>query len=77
MLPPKFAPANITRTRIEAQMVTPISYDSALLRARLAGRQQPGKCFRLYPEKAKNDWAPMIQPEIKFLGFLFEGFCGV
>jgi HrpA-like RNA helicase len=55
-------------------MVTPISYDSALLRARLAGRQQPGKCFRSYPEKAKNDWAPMIQPEIKFLGFLFEGF---
>lgn len=53
------------RTRIEAQMVTPISYNSAMLRARLAGRQQPGKCFRLYPEKAKNDWAPIIQPEIK------------
>ena len=51
--------------------MTPISYDAGLLRARLAGRQQPGKCFRLYPERAKSDWAPVIQPEIKILGLFF------
>jgi len=53
------------RTRVEAQMVMPISQSSALLRSRLAGRQQPGKCFRLYPQKAQSEWPAMIQPEIK------------
>ena len=48
-------------------MVMPISQSSALLRSRLAGRQQPGKCFRLYPQKAQSEWPAMIQPEIKTL----------
>lgn len=56
-----------TRTRVEAQIVTPISKTSALQRARLAARTKPGKCFRLYPERAQSEWPPMIQPEIKTL----------
>lgn len=53
-------------------MVMPISQSSALLRSRLAGRQQPGKCFRLYPQKAQSEWPAMIQPEIKTLHLHWE-----
>ncbi|CAJ1434125.1 unnamed protein product [Effrenium voratum] len=53
------------RTRMEGQVVTPISKISAVQRSSLAGRSRPGKCFRLYPEKAQSEWPPCIQPEIK------------
>jgi len=52
------------RTRMEVNVVTPISKASALQRTSLAGRQRPGKCFRLYPERASSDWPDKVYPEI-------------
>jgi pre-mRNA-splicing factor ATP-dependent RNA helicase DHX15/PRP43 len=40
------------RIRVESLLVCPISKASAKQRAGRAGRTQPGKCFRLYTEKA-------------------------
>merc|ERR1719204_2401302 len=40
------------RIRVESLLVTPISKASAKQRAGRAGRTRPGKCFRLYTEKA-------------------------
>ena len=56
------------RTRMEVNVVTPISKASALQRTSLAGRQRPGKCFRLYPERASSDWPDKVYPEIMLHG---------
>ena len=40
------------RARVESLLVSPISRASAQQRAGRAGRTQPGKCFRLYTERA-------------------------
>ncbi len=43
------------RIRVESLLVSPISRASANQRKGRAGRTRPGKCFRLYTEKAFND----------------------
>ncbi|KAL0226491.1 hypothetical protein P9112_013815 [Eukaryota sp. TZLM1-RC] len=43
------------RTRIESLPVIPISKASAKQRSGRAGRTRPGKCFRLYTEKAYHE----------------------
>lgn len=40
------------RLRVESLLVSPVSKASAKQRAGRAGRTRPGKCFRLYTEKA-------------------------
>ena len=53
------------RVRVESLLVSPISKASASQRAGRAGRTQPGKCFRLYTEKAfKTELAEQTYPEI-------------
>eukprot|EP01061_Rhynchopus_euleeides_P002249 TRINITY_DN1172_c0_g1_i2.p1 TRINITY_DN1172_c0_g1~~TRINITY_DN1172_c0_g1_i2.p1 ORF type:complete len:722 (+),score=314.46 TRINITY_DN1172_c0_g1_i2:196-2361(+) len=53
------------RVRVESLLVSPISQASANQRAGRAGRTRPGKCFRLYTEKAfKEDLIPQTYPEI-------------
>jgi pre-mRNA-splicing factor ATP-dependent RNA helicase DHX15/PRP43 len=53
------------RIRVESLLVTPISRASAQQRAGRAGRTRPGKCFRLYTEKAfKKDLIEQTYPEI-------------
>ncbi|KAJ3076488.1 hypothetical protein HDU98_002932 [Podochytrium sp. JEL0797] len=53
------------RIRVESLLVSPISKASAQQRAGRAGRTRPGKCFRLYTEKAfKNDLQDSTYPEI-------------
>jgi pre-mRNA-splicing factor ATP-dependent RNA helicase DHX15/PRP43 len=53
------------RNRIESLLVSPISKASAQQRAGRAGRTRPGKCFRLYTEKAfKKELIEQTYPEI-------------
>eukprot|EP01029_Cantina_marsupialis_P016210 TRINITY_DN3601_c1_g1_i1.p1 TRINITY_DN3601_c1_g1~~TRINITY_DN3601_c1_g1_i1.p1 ORF type:complete len:722 (+),score=268.55 TRINITY_DN3601_c1_g1_i1:58-2223(+) len=53
------------RIRVESLLVSPISRASASQRAGRAGRTRPGKCFRLYTEKAFNeDLIEQTYPEI-------------
>ncbi|KAL1914768.1 uncharacterized protein VTP21DRAFT_8026 [Calcarisporiella thermophila] len=53
------------RIRVESLLVTPISKASAQQRAGRAGRTRPGKCFRLYTEKAfKQELQEQTYPEI-------------
>jgi len=53
------------RTRLDTSLVSPVSKASAALRAALAGRSKPGKCFRLYSEAAyKSELAELTPPEI-------------
>eukprot|EP01065_Artemidia_motanka_P011802 TRINITY_DN1642_c7_g1_i1.p1 TRINITY_DN1642_c7_g1~~TRINITY_DN1642_c7_g1_i1.p1 ORF type:complete len:727 (+),score=205.35 TRINITY_DN1642_c7_g1_i1:88-2268(+) len=53
------------RVRVESLLVSPISQASANQRSGRAGRTRPGKCFRLYTEKAfKEDLIPTTYPEI-------------
>ncbi|CAF1961306.1 unnamed protein product [Rotaria magnacalcarata] len=55
----------IPRIRVESLLVTPISKASAQQRAGRAGRTRPGKCFRLYTEKAyKTEMHENTYPEI-------------
>lgn len=46
-------------------MVTPVSKASARQRAGRAGRVEPGKCFRLYTERAFSDLQDTQPPEIR------------
>lgn len=53
------------RIRVESLLVSPISKASAQQRAGRAGRTRPGKCFRLYTEKAfKKELNETTHPEI-------------
>jgi pre-mRNA-splicing factor ATP-dependent RNA helicase DHX15/PRP43 len=53
------------RLRVESLLVSPISKASAKQRAGRAGRTRPGKCFRLYPERAfEKDLKENTYPEI-------------
>lgn len=53
------------RIRVESLLVSPISKASAQQRAGRAGRTKPGKCFRLYTEKAyKQEMQENTYPEI-------------
>ena len=53
------------RIRVESLLVSPISKASAQQRSGRAGRTRPGKCFRLYTEKAyKNEMQDNTYPEI-------------
>merc|ERR1711988_1174819 len=53
------------RIRVESLLVSPISKASAQQRAGRAGRTKPGKCFRLYTEKAfKKELIEATYPEI-------------
>ena len=53
------------RIRVESLLVTAISKASAQQRAGRAGRTRPGKCFRLYTEKAyQEEMQPNTYPEI-------------
>jgi pre-mRNA-splicing factor ATP-dependent RNA helicase DHX15/PRP43 len=53
------------RIRVESLLVSPISKASAQQRAGRAGRTRPGKCFRLYTEKAfVNELQEQTYPEI-------------
>merc|ERR1712054_464415 len=53
------------RIRVESLLVSPVSKASASQRAGRAGRTQPGKCFRLYTEKAfKTELTDQTYPEI-------------
>ncbi|KAJ3047653.1 hypothetical protein HK097_011336, partial [Rhizophlyctis rosea] len=53
------------RIRVESLLVSPISKASAQQRSGRAGRTRPGKCFRLYTEKAfLKDLQEQTYPEI-------------
>merc|ERR1740138_534314 len=53
------------RIRVESLLVSPVSKASAAQRAGRAGRTRPGKCFRLYTEKAfKTELTEQTYPEI-------------
>ena len=53
------------RIRVESLLVSPISKASAQQRAGRAGRTRPGKCFRLYTERAyKQEMQDNTYPEI-------------
>ncbi|RDD38602.1 Pre-mRNA-splicing factor ATP-dependent RNA helicase DHX15 [Trichoplax sp. H2] len=53
------------RIRVESLLVTPISKASSQQRAGRAGRTRPGKCFRLYTEKAfQTEMQENTYPEI-------------
>ncbi|CAI0441183.1 unnamed protein product [Linum tenue] len=53
------------RVGVESLSVSPISMDRADMRASLAGRTAPGKCYRLYTERSYNqDRRARTEPEI-------------
>lgn len=67
VIDPGFAKQKVynPRIRVESLLVSPISKASAQQRAGRAGRTRPGKCFRLYTEKAyKNEMQENTFPEI-------------
>ncbi|CAJ0582765.1 unnamed protein product, partial [Mesorhabditis spiculigera] len=67
VIDPGFAKQKVynPRIRVESLLVCPISKASAMQRAGRAGRTRPGKCFRLYTEKAYNeDMQEQTYPEI-------------
>lgn len=66
VIDPGFAKQKVynPRIRVESLLVSPISRASAQQRAGRAGRTQPGKCFRLYTEKAFSELQPQTYPEI-------------
>ncbi|XP_035675266.1 putative pre-mRNA-splicing factor ATP-dependent RNA helicase PRP1 isoform X1 [Branchiostoma floridae] len=67
VIDPGFAKQKVynPRIRVESLLVTAISKASAAQRAGRAGRTRPGKCFRLYTEKAyKQEMQDQTYPEI-------------
>ncbi|XP_002734003.1 putative pre-mRNA-splicing factor ATP-dependent RNA helicase PRP1 [Saccoglossus kowalevskii] len=67
VIDPGFAKQKVynPRIRVESLLVSAISKASAQQRAGRAGRTRPGKCFRLYTEKAyKTEMQPNTYPEI-------------
>lgn len=69
-LPPRLQVYN-PRIRVESLLVTAISKASAQQRAGRAGRTRPGKCFRLYTEKA---YKTEMQASGR-LDVLYDAFC--
>ncbi|PWA55988.1 DNA/RNA helicase, ATP-dependent, DEAH-box type, conserved site-containing protein [Artemisia annua] len=68
VIDPGFAKQNVYNPKqgIDSLVITPISQASAKQRAGRAGRTGPGKCFRLYTEKAfNNEMSPASIPEIQ------------
>ncbi|XP_071947736.1 putative pre-mRNA-splicing factor ATP-dependent RNA helicase PRP1 [Antedon mediterranea] len=67
VIDPGFAKQKVynPRIRVESLLVSPISKASAQQRAGRAGRTRPGKCFRLYTEKAyDSEMQSNTYPEI-------------
>ncbi|XP_014098212.1 ATP-dependent RNA helicase DHX15 homolog [Bactrocera oleae] len=67
VIDPGFAKQKVynPRIRVESLLISAISKASAQQRAGRAGRTRPGKCFRLYTEKAyKNEMQDNTYPEI-------------
>uniref|UniRef100_A0A8C5I5R1 ATP-dependent RNA helicase DHX15 n=1 Tax=Gouania willdenowi TaxID=441366 RepID=A0A8C5I5R1_GOUWI len=67
VIDPGFAKQKVynPRIRVESLLVTPISKASAKQRAGRAGRTRPGKCYRLYTEKAyKTEMQDNTYPEV-------------
>ncbi|XP_064631291.1 putative pre-mRNA-splicing factor ATP-dependent RNA helicase PRP1 isoform X2 [Lineus longissimus] len=67
VIDPGFAKQKVynPRIRVESLLVSAISKASAQQRAGRAGRTRPGKCFRLYTEKAyQNEMQDNTYPEI-------------
>lgn len=67
VIDPGFAKQKVynPRIRVESLLVSAISKASAQQRAGRAGRTRPGKCFRLYTEKAyKQEMQDQTYPEI-------------
>ncbi|EGF77682.1 hypothetical protein BATDEDRAFT_13867 [Batrachochytrium dendrobatidis JAM81] len=67
VIDPGFSKQNVynPRVRVSSLLVSPISKASAQQRSGRAGRTQPGKCFRLYTEKAFiEDLQEQTYPEI-------------
>eukprot|EP00117_Sycon_ciliatum_P007640 scpid39004/ scgid10659/ Putative pre-mRNA-splicing factor ATP-dependent RNA helicase DHX15; DEAH box protein 15 len=67
VIDPGFAKQKVynPRVRVESLLVSAISKASAQQRAGRAGRTRPGKCFRLYTEKAyKSEMQDQTYPEI-------------
>eukprot|EP00731_Ephydatia_muelleri_P020961 Em0013g688a len=67
VIDPGFAKQKVynPRIRVESLLVSAISKASAQQRAGRAGRTRPGKCFRLYTEKAyQNEMQENTYPEI-------------
>ncbi|XP_003745287.2 putative pre-mRNA-splicing factor ATP-dependent RNA helicase PRP1 [Galendromus occidentalis] len=67
VIDPGFAKQKVynPRIRVESLLVSAISKASAQQRAGRAGRTKPGKCFRLYTEKAfKSEMQENTYPEI-------------
>ncbi|KAI9103830.1 P-loop containing nucleoside triphosphate hydrolase protein [Phlyctochytrium arcticum] len=67
VIDPGFAKQKVynPRIRVESLLVSPISRASAQQRSGRAGRTRPGKCFRLYTEKAfLNELKEQTYPEI-------------
>ncbi|ELU13729.1 hypothetical protein CAPTEDRAFT_150705 [Capitella teleta] len=67
VIDPGFAKQKVynPRIRVESLLVSAVSKASAQQRAGRAGRTRPGKCFRLYTEKAyKNEMQDNTYPEI-------------
>jgi ATP-dependent RNA helicase DHX8/PRP22 len=52
------------RSGVDTLAVAPISRAAARQRAGRAGREAPGKCFRLYTEESFHALAPATRPEI-------------
>ncbi|OAA68453.1 helicase associated domain-containing protein [Niveomyces insectorum RCEF 264] len=52
------------RLGLESLLAKPIAQTSAIQRAGRAGREGPGKCFRLYTEEAYEQFAAVDLPEI-------------
>ena len=67
VIDPGFAKQKVynPRIRVESLLVSAVSKASAQQRAGRAGRTRPGKCFRLYTEKAyKSEMQEQTYPEI-------------
>lgn len=65
---PGFAKLNVYNPKqgLDSLIITPISQASAKQRAGRAGRTGPGKCYRLYTERAyRNEMSPTTTPEIQ------------
>ena len=68
VIDPGFVKLNAYDSKLgmDTLLVTPISQAQANQRAGRAGRTGPGKCYRLYPEKAyKQEMAATTEPEIQ------------